>query len=458
MKVKELIKKNESQTLEFKKSLADIDRIVEVIASFANSDGGILLAGVSNNGEVIGINIGSRTIEGLINKITDNIDPVIYPKITVEVVDGKNIILIEVEKSFNKPHLAYGRPFKRVGKVTKLMKRDEYELLLKKRSEVEFDGELCENATYDDLSLDAIKEFKKKYEYINKKIVSSDLDLLESLKCVKRINGNLKITNAGILLFGKNPVDFFMNSYITIVRYPGVKVGSAHLDMKDIHGNIFELIDKADAYVREHIQVISRLKEGQIAREDIPIYPFFVIRELIVNAVAHRDYANFGSRIIIKIFQDRIEFFSPGGLPNGITPKNILTSQFSRNPIIAKVLNKIQYIEEIGEGWNRIMDTIKTHPLKSKLPDIEDIKTAVIVTIYAPSEETIMEIIGNPQGHTITEKPLWSIKMKINEQSDKKLGITLPNDIIRSLNIKKDEEIEIYPINKDTIVIHRLHT
>ena len=113
----------------------------------------------------------------------------------------------------------------------------------------------------------------------------------------------------------------------------------------------------------------------------------FSIRELITNAVCHRDYENQHTKVIIKSFNNRIEFYNPGGLPNHVTPKNIIKKQFSRNPIISKVLAKVKYIEELGEGWDKIMDEHKAHPLKPKEPKIEADEQSVLVTIFSTKEK-----------------------------------------------------------------------
>jgi len=83
---------------------------------------------------------------------------------------------------------------------------------------------------------------------------------------------------------------------------------------------------------------MSKLLPYQVQRQDIPEYGLFSIRELITNTVCHRDYENQHTKIIIKIFSNKIEFYNPGGLPENITPRNIAEKQYSRNPVIAKVL------------------------------------------------------------------------------------------------------------------------
>jgi ATP-dependent DNA helicase RecG len=375
-----LVKQKESVTLEFKPGFSEPDRIVEVVCSFANSKGGFVLVGVSDDGTVKGLDIGRQTVEGLTNKIVDNTDPGIYPEIKVEKIDNKEIILIEVSQSANRPHTAFGRPFIRVGKNTKLMKQSEYEQLLLKRKNIAFDSQVCEDAGLDDLDMKFVRSFISKYELLNKtKIAGNPLGLLESLGGVK----NKKPTNAGVLLFGKNPQKFFPNAFIAIARYKGKEVGAERLDYKEFEGRLFDQVDDADRYIKEHVAVMSRLLPYKVERQDIPEYPLFSIRELITNAVAHRDYSEQGSKVIVKMFDGRMEFYNPGGLEKGITSKNIAAKQYSRNPVITKVLSKVKYIEELGEGWDKILSEHDEHPLKPKKPEIGADEYSFIVTVFS---------------------------------------------------------------------------
>ena len=189
------------------------------------------------------------------------------------------------------------------------------------------------------------------------------------------------------MLFGKTPQRFFINAYIALVRYKGKEVDIERLDYKELNGNLFQQIDNCDRYLKEHIAVMSKLLPYRVQRQDIPEYGLFSIRELITNAVCHRDYENQHTKIIIKMFSNEIEFYNPGGLPEDITPKNIAEKQYSRNPIIAKVSAKVKYIEELGEGWNKIIKEHKTHPLKPKMPKIKSDKYTSIVTIFSTKDK-----------------------------------------------------------------------
>ena len=175
-------------------------------------------------------------------------------------------------------------------------------------------------------------------------------------------------------------------NYITIARYPGKEYGNEYLDMKDFYGNLFDLVDNVDKYVREHVKEKSIVLEDMIPRKVIPQYPYYAIREIITNAVIHRDYSNQSSRIIIRMFKDRIEFNSPGGLPENVTPENIIYEQSSRNPIIADIFQKVKYIEKMGEGWDKIIDNFKNSEYEVKMPEIIDTKNTVVVKIFSPKE------------------------------------------------------------------------
>lgn len=222
------------------------------------------------------------------------------------------------------------------------------------------------------------------YENVSgKKITGTPKSVLESLNCVR----NGKPTNVGILLFGKDTQKFFMNAYIALARYGADDVDVKRLDYKEFTGNLFQQIDNCTKYIKENISVMSILRKEKVQREDIPEYGWFTIRELVTNAVCHRDYSNIGTKVIIKMFSNRIEFYNPGGLSKGVTTKNIAQMQFSRNPIIAKILSKVEYIEELGEGWNKILKEHKEHLLKPKLPTLKTDEYSFLVNIYSTKDK-----------------------------------------------------------------------
>ncbi len=381
--LKSMIEKDESETAEFKKSTAQLEKALKAVCGFLNNKGGAVYFGIDKK-KIIGQDVSEQTLKSISQKIRQRIKPEVSPDIRVLELEGKKIIEAKIKEGNNKPYYLDGIAYNRVGSENVAIPPDELERIILEKKKVYWDGQVCD-ATMEDIDWDFIeKSFIPLYEKISEShIAGNSADLLNSLGCIK----NNKPTNAGILLFGKDPQKFFMNSYIVLARYPGSEIYGEKLDYKEFKGNLFQQIDSCRDYIIEHTALMSRLIPGEIRREDIPEYGLFSIRELITNAVCHRDYQEQGSRIIIKMFDDRIEFFNIGGLPSWITPENITSEQYSRNPAIAKVLAKVKYIEELGEGWDKIIKENKEHYLKPKMPEIKSSENSTFVTLFSTKEK-----------------------------------------------------------------------
>ena len=377
--IENLIEKGEGQDLDFKSRFTN--DIGNCVCAFANTNDGTILVGVDNKGAIAGV---SKKVEEQIASIIDSCDPPVRAAIETGIVDEKNILVVKVKKS-RQVHSWKGKIYVRVGSTNRPLSMQEIPELGQKLGKIRFDEQICEEASLDDIDWDFIKsEFIPVYETVSeKKVVGNPGELLESLSCIR----DKKPTNAGVLLFGKNPQKFFINSYVALARYKGVVEDIERLDYKEFTGNLFQQIDNCDEYIKERTATMSRLLPYQVQRQDIPEYGLFSIRELITNAACHRDYFNQHSKVIIKMFSDRIEFYNPGGLPAGVTPKNITEKQFSRNSIIAKVLAKVRYIEELGEGWNKIIDEHKKHPLRPEFPKIKADDYSVLITLFSTKEK-----------------------------------------------------------------------
>src|SRR3989338_11633394 len=151
----------ESEKVELKPSLSQLDEIVETVAGFANNKGGKIIIGISNTGEVIGIEIGQSTLEKLTNTIKQNTEPSQYPEIIIKTLKGKSIIEVNIIESREKQVLAFGRAFKRVGKSTLKVDKDEHERMVIEKKKVYFDALVCEGATLDDIDGEKVQRFVK---------------------------------------------------------------------------------------------------------------------------------------------------------------------------------------------------------------------------------------------------------------------------------------------------------
>ena len=347
----------ESLNIEWKQSLSQTNEIIETVAAFSNTEGGKIIIGVSASGKLLGVDIGKDTIERLTNQVSQNTDPKIHPRITVEKINKKAIIVIEVKESSDHLVLAFGRPYKRVGKSTMRMSKDEYERLIieKHKEKLQLDNQICKEASLKDIDEDKIRWFLRRAKVERNFDVETKISVKEILQKLDLLKEN-KPTNAAVLLFAKNPQRFFLQVEVRCARFKGNKPVKPFIDMKVFEGNIIDQVDKALGFILEHIPMKVYLA-GKPEREERYDYPPDALREAIINAICHRDYVNVG-HIQIRIFDDRIEVWNPGLLPEPLTLEDLKKKHKSipRNPLIAKCFFLIKFIEQWGTGTNDMIN------------------------------------------------------------------------------------------------------
>jgi len=351
--VLQLIAQGEGQRLEFKESVAELDRVIQTLSAFANTnpDGGCVIIGIGDKGKVKEVMIGKETIKQIADKISAHTDPILYPKIeVVKESANKGIIIVTLEGSSNRPHLAFGRAYKRVGSTTTQMTRAEYERLLleKHKDKLQFDSEICEGATLKDIDEEKARWFLRKAKQERNLDIDPELPIKEALEKLKLIQ-NGKLTNVVILMFGKDPQKFFLQAEVRCARFKGIKAVKPFLDMKVIDGCTSEQIDQAEKFILFNMKKEAWVEPGRIERQEKWEYPPDAIREAITNAVCHRDYFSNGN-VQIRIFDDSIEIWNPGTLPEGLTIEDLKGKHESkpRNKLIARLFFLIKYKRRMG--------------------------------------------------------------------------------------------------------------
>ncbi|MFV9506132.1 MAG: ATP-binding protein [Oscillochloridaceae bacterium umkhey_bin13] len=190
-------------------------------------------------------------------------------------------------------------------------------------------------------------------------------------------------TFGGLLCFGRQPQQHLPYTGISLTRYAGTNPNSQQvLDIRDLKGTLFDLIDQAEAYLWAQSNHGFRIESGA-RRIPLDQYPRTALRELVVNAVAHRDYRVTGSRVKIEMFRNQIEWSSPGGLPPNVTVENILKAQSTRNPIIVELLFDAGYIEQRGMGLDTVVTLLREEGLP--YPQMEDTGAAFLIRIEGHS-------------------------------------------------------------------------
>ena len=284
-----LIAKGESETVEFKKSTSLMREAVETVCAFTNRRGGYLIFGVLDNGTVVGVPSSDDTLRHIVNEIKLNTDPKLYPSVEHANCEDKSCIVVTVEESPLKPHLAYGRTWIRVGPTNQKMDRHQYESMLQQRQNgYGFDFVIQPNASIADIDSDSLLRFLETANAIrslNENLFLPADILLEKLELMRQT----QLTRAGLLLFGKRPTTCFegcfevrCGSFLTDDGYDEI------LNNKEFKGNLLDIFENVYGYV------IAALRHDSIKmeefRKETPEFPFSVIREAIVNMIVHRDY------------------------------------------------------------------------------------------------------------------------------------------------------------------------
>jgi ATP-dependent DNA helicase RecG len=270
-----------------------------------------------------------------------------------------------------------GRYLRRDGALNVPMDARELRRLLIERGEITFETEKVSGATRDDL------DWAKARTYALR-VSAPDVEaLLVKRGCAVIESGTLYPTHAGLLLFGVDVQSKLRGAEITAVRFAGESMGD-NFTRQDIGGTLPEQIQKAETFLRDHLRRGVALTES-MARDEQLEYPLEAVRELVVNAVAHRDYSIQGDGIRLYIFKDRLEITSPGLLPGPVTIDNIKDERFSRNPALVQVLADMGFIERLGYGIDRVLELVRQHGLRT--PEFSETGGGVRVTLFATPAE-----------------------------------------------------------------------
>ena len=349
--------------------------LASALVGMANTRGGNVLLGVAPRSTRIQ---GLGDLEGSRDRIFQAAllaDPPLVLPLPREVeVDGKQLLWVTVPPGLPHVYSLNGRYLGRQGARTQPLPARGLRRLLLERGVVQFESQIPPGASLDDLDDDKIDA------YLNALDLPKTGDVNQFLLrrgCLRSEGGDqvsssraadMQPTYAALLLFGKNPQQWLPNATILAARFSGTTMADQFIK-QDISGTLPDQLRQAEAFVRENMSQVVRM-DG-LTRQEVPEYPLEAVRELLVNAVAHRDYNIQGDNVHLNIYADRIEVHSPGGLAGPVNIDNLLQARFSRNAVLVQVLSDLGYVERLGYGLDRVMAVVRGHGLRP--PQFEEL-------------------------------------------------------------------------------------
>jgi ATP-dependent DNA helicase RecG len=367
-----------------------LSHLAATFVAMANTSGGTVLLGVApRSGQIQGIGNLHNTHDRIFQAALLADPPLVLPLPVLQNIDEAQVLWITVPAGLPYVYSMEGRYLWREGSWNTPIPARRLRQLLLERGAVQFETQIPPGATMDDLDMAQVNAYVERLRLPVLDGAGHEADLASEVLyqrgCLRRENGELRPTYAALLVFGCHPQRWLPAATILSARFSGVAFGDQYIK-QDINGSLPEQLHQAELFVRDNLSSVVRLLG--LRHQETLEYPFEAVRELLVNAVAHRDYNLQGDCIHLNIFSDRLEVTSPGELPGPVTLKNLLEARFSRNAVIVQVLADLGFVERLGYGLERVVNLMVENGLQH--PRFEEHAGTFRVTLLGePSLEAL---------------------------------------------------------------------
>lgn len=375
--IETLIQQGEGYNVEFKLSIpSKASDLAEEICAFANAAGGVVIIGVNDNGNIVGVSL-DNTAKSRLQNILNAVEPT-YPAQTQEVeIQGKKLLCIECPSGKEKPYTVSGSIIVRNGpnseKITSVQRMRDF---FQQSDRIFFDEMICNKFNYpSDFNTNYFELFLKDAG------ITAKLTREQLIKNLRLVNDEDKFLNGAALFFAKDVQNFFDHAMIRCVLFKGTDKRFI-LDSKEIRGNLVEQFNETMKYLVSKLNLryeIENQRGG--ARKEVLEIPETVFRESIINSLCHRDYYEKGAVTMVEIYDDRVTISNPGGLVSSITKNEFGTKSLSRNPLVFGLMQRINLVEKVGSGITRMNDSMKDAGLIEPAFSMDGFFT---VTFYRP--------------------------------------------------------------------------
>ena len=372
----ELAKQGEGQNLEFKQSIPK--DFAKTICGMANASGGTILLGVRDDGSIEGFDADNKTIADIENR-GKSCDPLV--RLSIQKLG--ECLAIKVEESHEKPVLCKQGYFIRNGTLTERIPNREVQRLRALYYPMPFDSVICEKFSFPgDFDDSAYEKWRSALPAASARM-SAD-ELLPRIGAAEKTGGEMRLTNAAVLMFAKEPQRFISECPVTYLLLNGSS-GTRIVKRAEIARPIPLLIDSVIEFLEWHMNN-AYILTGKAFREEVPEYPLEAVREALVNAVVHRDWNLSGANVFVELHGDKLLVKSPGGFPLGVSEENIDISCVRRNKHLADLMQRGKLIEKAGTGITRMRQ--ECEKAGNPPPEISEIGDLVIAA-FRPNPKAI---------------------------------------------------------------------
>lgn len=379
--LKRLTAQGEGPELEFKRSTGELRQAMESMCGMLNASGrGAVLFGVSNQGKVIGQDVAESTVRAVSNE-SRKIEPAAQlTPMSVAAGKGRSVLVVDAVAREPGPHTYDGRAFIRVGNTTQRMSRPEYDRRVRERLEAQlpWDQWVAPDWKVLDLDLDEVRSTVGQAVEAQRLAGMIGDERPETILRRLDLATDRGLTRAAAILFGKEGGPGYPMGEVRLARFRGTTKDEFR-DNRQFKGHAFSLLRHAESFLQDHVPVASTFTPGRMRREDRPLYPPLAVREALVNALVHRDYSIHGGAVSVALFDDRLEIWSAGRLPEGLTPEMLKGTHDSvlRNPTIAGVFHRRGLVEQWGRGTNKIL--AEAEKAGCPEPEFEEVGASFVV-------------------------------------------------------------------------------
>ncbi|MDR1156296.1 MAG: putative DNA binding domain-containing protein [Bacteroidales bacterium] len=397
------IPQKESEKVEFKSSFDS--ECIETLAAFANSRGGSVYVGIGDGRKTVGVSLGKETLVQWVNEIKSKTEPSIVPDIDVSDENQKQVVVLSVTEFPVKPVSVRGKYFKRVGSSNHLMNLNEILNMHTQTFNSSWDYYIDTHHQVTDISEEKANHLISLYNKSREIPIENDVpEFLAKMELIREG----KLTHAAFLLLMK------CESVVSTIELGHFQDEITIKDGITISADLVTEVEDVLSFIRKHISK-AYIITGNPAREERWDYPLDALREIVMNMIVHRDYAHYGDSSV-KIYNDRIEFFNPGRLPDRISIENLMSGNYvsiCRNKLVSKIFKEISWIEKYGTGIRRVTSLFLAYGAPA--PVFENFQHGFRVTAYPVKSD--LEIVNN---------------LENGQKNTNDLGNDLVNDLVNS--------------------------